>query len=149
MKNDQQLSLFDLFTTADENEVIVVSSGDNEPKDITEKTDVKKVKKTVSKSSVGENQPNKKMEIKKVGLGGEFDWKIRYAGTTYYLNLLFEEEINDGVTEVTLEQIREKLVISEFCIELSPQRAYWNSSKTDIDQQLLILICKGQDKAGV
>lgn len=105
-------------------------------------------KSATSKKSAAATSPTvtKKPKITEVDLGGDKDWKVRYAGTTYHLNLLFEEEILDGKTTVTLEEIREKLVTTEFCIELSPKRAYW---EVEEPEQLLILICKGQDKGAI
>lgn len=98
------------------------------------------------KSSVTQKSPaTTKPVIESVPLGTNADWKVRYAGTTYYLNLLFEEEIINSKNSVTLEEIREKLVTTEFCIELSPKRVHWEAEEAE---QLLVLICKGQSKGG-
>lgn len=137
-----QLSLFNW----DDDPAPVNTSLDNK-KDKQKKPPNKSVVETSGNAPVKkESKVADKPKIDKINIGAGTDWHIRYAGASYMVNLLFEEELILGITVVTLEELREKMITSEGCIELSPKRTHWN---VDVAKQLLVLLCKGEDKGGL
>lgn len=70
-----------------------------------------------------------KPKLEKAPLNEEESWTVHYAGQTYIINTLFDEEIADGKTEATLDEIREKLATVEGCVELTEARTRWDSEE--------------------
>jgi hypothetical protein len=89
--------------------------------------------KSVSKAGKGTvpkpPSPPPQRKFEKVPLNDEESWTVHYAGQTYIVNTLFEEEIADGKTEATLDEIREKLATMEGCVELTQARTRWDSEE--------------------
>lgn len=56
-------------------------------------------------------------------------WTVHYSGTTFIVTNLFEEEIADGNTEATLDEIRQKLATAEGCVELTEARCKWDADE--------------------
>lgn len=141
-----QLSLFN-FDDEPAQDHIAPSSQENKKGKKNKSSTEKSVVETSGKAPVKkDSKVVAKPKIDRIKIGAGTDWHIRYAGASYMVNLLFEEELLHGKTEITLEEIREKMITAEGCIELSPKRTHW-----DVDEanQLLALICKGEDKGGL
>ncbi|MCY9665766.1 hypothetical protein M5X11_12450 [Paenibacillus alginolyticus] len=85
-----------------------------------------------------------KLKLEKVPLNEPDSWSVRYGGQTFIINTLFEEEIADGKTEATLDEIREKLATDEGCVELTQARAKWDTEKEE--EKLLFLDAFGTSK---
>lgn len=92
-----------------------------------------------SKPTVTAATPKPALESVKLGEG----WKIHYAATTFEVDKLFEEELNNAVENVTLEEIRLKLVTEEDAAELTPSGTKW---RFDVDQKQLFPDAWGQEK---
>jgi hypothetical protein len=92
-----------------------------------------------TKPSVQVAPPKPELEHVKLGEG----WKIHYAATVFEVDILFEDELNSGVENVTLEEIRMKLVVEEDAAELTPSGTKWHY---DVEQKKLFPDDWGQDK---
>lgn len=91
------------------------------------------------KPSVTKAPPTPALESVKLSEG----WKIHYAATVFEVDILFEDELNNGIEHVTFEEIRLKLVTEEDAAELTPSGTKW---RYDIDQKQLYPEAWGQDK---
>jgi hypothetical protein len=92
-----------------------------------------------SKSVVPQTPPKSELESVKLGES----WKIHYAASVFEVDVLFQEELNNGVESVTLEDIRMKMVTEEDAAELTPSGTKW---RYDIDNKQLFPDAWGQDK---
>ncbi|MCM3130173.1 MULTISPECIES: hypothetical protein [unclassified Paenibacillus] len=94
-----------------------------------------------AKSKTPVQQAPKEPELESVKLGES--WKIHYAATVFEVDVLFQDELNNGVESVTLEEIRLKMVTEEDAAELTPSGTKW---RYDIDNKQLFPDAWGQDK---
>ncbi|MGF7033510.1 hypothetical protein J2T17_004458 [Paenibacillus mucilaginosus] len=76
----------------------------------------------------------------------EPSWTVRLYGVSYIVNNLFEEEMEAGKTEATLEEIREKLMIGEGHVELTHGRVHWTVQE---ETKYLFIDCYGTTKGAV
>lgn len=135
-----QLTLFGLEA--------ITSSGTENKKDATESCGTDVGKKTDAKKRQGREkskgpvvQAPKEPVLESVKLGES--WKIHYAATVFEVDVLFQDELNQGVESVTLEDIRLKMVTEEDAAELTPSGTKW---RYDIDNKHLYPDAWGQDK---
>jgi hypothetical protein len=105
------------------------------------KAESKVGKKSAPKTSAAALKP----KLEKVPLSEPESWTVHYAGQTYIVNTLFEEEIADGKTEATLDEIREKLATAEGCVELTQARTKWDAEE---EQKRLFPVAFGTSKGG-